>query len=216
MILTEDLLKLLLAMALGGLIGVERELRDKAAGFRTLMFISAGAALFTIFSYRLGDLTGSQFLGDPGRIAAQIVSGIGFLGAGVILRERGEIRGLTTAATIWLVAAIGMGIGAGYYLFTVLATVLILIALFFFPSIEGLIGTLSQTRTYQIVTIAHPEKYKALTERFNEYGLKMISSHRTRRKDYMKITLIAAGSPKSHEALVEALFQDEEVEEFRM
>jgi len=214
--LMEDLLKLLLALALGGFIGVERELRNKAAGFRTLMFISAGAALFTIFSYRLADLVDATFAGDPGRIAAQIVSGIGFLGAGVILRERGEISGLTTAATIWLVAAIGMGVGAGYYLFSVLATVTILIALFFFPSIEDLIGTLSQTHIYRIKTSAQDQKYTALVELFKANGLKLLSSYRTRAQEDMKVTLIAAGSPKKHEVVGEYLFNDKEIEEYEM
>lgn len=216
MILVEDILKLLLAMSLGGLIGVERELRDKAAGFRTLMFISVGAALFTIFSFRFSDLSGNQLAGDPARIAAQIVTGIGFLGAGVIIREGGEIRGITTAATIWLTAAIGMGVGSGYYLFAVLATAAILIVLFFFPAIEGLIGTISQTRTYQIVTIAQSEKYLALTDQLKQQGLKIISSHRTRSHDRMEITLVVSGPPRNHEDLVELLFQDGEIEEFRM
>jgi len=216
MFLIEDILKLLLAMALGGLIGAERELRDKAAGFRTLMFISSGAALFTIFSYRLSELAGGQSAGDPARIAAQVVTGIGFLGAGVIMRERGEIHGLTTAATIWLAAAVGMGAAAGYYLFTVLATAAILIVLFFFPAVEGLISTRSQTRTYQIITAASSSKYKSLVEQFRQHGLKLTASHRMRRRDQMEVILIASGAPKSHEALIDALFQDEEIEEFRL
>ena len=216
MFLTEDILKLLLAMALGGLIGVESELRDKAAGFRTLMFISSGAALFTIFSYRLSALSGAQVTGDPGRIAAQIVTGIGFLGAGVIMRERGQIHGITTAATIWLASAIGMGVGAGYYLFTVLATAAILIVLFFFPAIEKLIGSLSRTSTYQVNITADLGKYEALIKRFHEHGLKLISIHRTRRRDNLKITLVASGSPKCHEALIESIFRDQEIEEFRV
>ncbi len=125
----EDIIRLLISLALGGLIGSERELRDKAAGFRTLMLICAGSTLFTIFSARLAQVSGA----DPTRIAAQIVSGIGFLGAGVILRERGEIHGLTTAATIWLTAALGAGVGGGQILFYTLAAVVFLLALFTFP-----------------------------------------------------------------------------------
>jgi putative Mg2+ transporter-C (MgtC) family protein len=103
-----DLLKLLFACLAGGLIGVEREFRDKSAGFRTLILICLGATLFTMMSPRFAAI------GDPGRIAAGIVSGIGFLGAGVILRDRGRIMGLTTAATIWMTAAIGMAIGGQF------------------------------------------------------------------------------------------------------
>src|SRR5512138_2976902 len=123
----EDILKICLALVAGGLIGIEREFRDKAAGFRTLIFICVGAALFTIFSTKLaGDR-------DPTRIAANIVSGVGFLGAGVILRDGGRVIGLTTAATIWLTAALGMGIGGGEYLLVAIGVVITLVVLWVFP-----------------------------------------------------------------------------------
>ena len=102
--------RLLLAAALGGVIGAERELRHKSAGFRTNILIAMGAALFTIMSVRL---PGSG--GDPARIAAQIVTGVGFLGAGAIMRTRVGVQGLTTAATVWVNAALGVAAGAGEY-----------------------------------------------------------------------------------------------------
>jgi putative Mg2+ transporter-C (MgtC) family protein len=112
-------LRLLFACALGGLIGFERELRDREAGVRTHLLVSLGSALFTIISaYGFHEFLtngGSVVRADPSRIAAQIVTGIGFLGAGAIIREGLSIRGLTTAATLWVVAAIGMSCGAGYY-----------------------------------------------------------------------------------------------------
>jgi putative Mg2+ transporter-C (MgtC) family protein len=110
-----------MAVLIGGVIGAEREFRDKSAGFRTLIFICVGACLFTIGSIELGGP------GDPVRIAAQIVSGIGFLGAGAILRNGVKITGLTTAATIWLVAALGMAIGGGLYLLTGAAAVVLVV-----------------------------------------------------------------------------------------
>ncbi|HZQ65256.1 MAG TPA: MgtC/SapB family protein [Gaiellaceae bacterium] len=126
----ETLLRLAIAAALGGAIGLERELDEKAAGLRTHMLVAAGSALFTLvsaygFSGILGGESGSNVLVrlDPSRIAAQIVTGIGFLGAGVIFRQGFTIRGLTTAASLWLVAAIGMAAGAGYWAGAVLATV---------------------------------------------------------------------------------------------
>jgi putative Mg2+ transporter-C (MgtC) family protein len=131
----ETLLRLALAAALGGVIGLERELDEKAAGLRTHMLVSSGSALFTLVSaYGFADilaLSGSQVLVrlDPSRIAAQIVTGIGFLGAGVIFRQGFTIRGLTTAASLWLVAAIGMASGAGYWAGAVLATVVGVISL---------------------------------------------------------------------------------------
>ena len=122
----EVLLRLAVAAGLGGAIGLERELRDREAGLRTHMLVSVGSALFTIVSaYGFREFLvhgGNVVRADPTRIAAQIVSGIGFLGAGAIIRQGFSIRGLTTAATLWLVAAIGMASGAGYYSAAIIAT----------------------------------------------------------------------------------------------
>src|SRR5215208_5642287 len=122
-----------LAAALGGAIGLERELREREAGLRTHMLVSVGAALFTLVSayawtdWQFSNREGLVF--DPTRIAAQVVSGIGFLGAGAIIRQGLSVRGLTTAATLWVVAAIGMAAGAGYYSAAVLGTALVLVSL---------------------------------------------------------------------------------------
>lgn len=119
------LLRLAIAAGLGGAIGFERELRERQAGLRTHLVVCVGSALFTLVSaYGFEDFftaTGTRI--DPTRIAAQIVSGIGFLGAGAIIRQGLSVRGLTTAATLWLVAAIGMAAGAGYYSGAIIATV---------------------------------------------------------------------------------------------
>ncbi len=121
----EAILRLLLAAALGGVIGYQRERVGKVAGLRTNILICVGAALFTLVSAY--GFTG----GDPSRIAAGVVTGIGFIGAGVILhRSGGAVVGLTTAATIWAVAGIGLAAGSGLYLLAVVATALALIALF--------------------------------------------------------------------------------------
>src|SRR5471032_1468790 len=109
------LIKLLLAVLLGGIIGFEREIAGKPAGLRTNILICIGAALLMDLSTRIGMVDGKR-IGDPGRIAAQIVSGVGFLGAGTIMQAQGMVTGLTSAATIWVVAAIGMTIGAGLYI----------------------------------------------------------------------------------------------------
>ena len=118
--------RLAIAAALGGAIGLERELDEKSAGLRTHLLVSVGSALFTIVSaYGFREfLTSGQAIvrADPARIAAQIVTGIGFLGAGVIFRQGFTVRGLTTAATLWLVAAVGMAAGAGYWQGAVIAT----------------------------------------------------------------------------------------------
>jgi putative Mg2+ transporter-C (MgtC) family protein len=121
-----ELLRLSVAAALGGAIGTERELRERQAGLRTHLVVCVGSALFTIVSaYGFREFLvhgGSVVRADPTRIAAQIVSGIGFLGAGAIIRQGLSVRGLTTAATLWLVAAIGMACGAGYYSAAVIST----------------------------------------------------------------------------------------------
>jgi len=116
----EVLLRLFVAAALGGAVGLERELRERQAGLRTHLVVAVGAALFTLVSaYGFRSFGGSV---DPSRIAAQIVSGIGFLGAGAIIRQGLSVRGLTTAASLWLVAAIGMASGAGYWEGALIAT----------------------------------------------------------------------------------------------
>src|SRR5947209_12016102 len=120
--LEQNILRLLLAAVLGGLIGLERELKRRPAGLRTNMFICFGAAMFTLLSTELA----SAFTGDHTRIAAQIIPGIGFIGAGSILHARsGIVSGLSTAATIFVVASIGMACGGGMYLLAVFATILL-------------------------------------------------------------------------------------------
>ena len=131
--LGELILRIALAAALGGAIGAERELRERGAGLRTHLLVSVGSALFTLVSaYGFQDFDyGSQngIVFDPTRIAAQIVTGIGFLGAGAIIRQGLSIRGLTTAATLWISAAIGLAAGAGYYSAAIVTTAAVLIAL---------------------------------------------------------------------------------------
>jgi putative Mg2+ transporter-C (MgtC) family protein len=130
----EILLRVSLAGALGGAIGLEREFRDREAGLRTHMLVAVGSALFTLVSaygFRDFDYGGaSGFTLDPTRISAQIVTGIGFLGAGAIIRQGISVRGLTTAATLWIVAAIGLASGAGYYSAAAITTGVVLFALY--------------------------------------------------------------------------------------
>jgi putative Mg2+ transporter-C (MgtC) family protein len=127
-------LRLTVGLVLGAVIGFERELSHQPAGFRTHSLVSLGAALFTVVSAFgfSGDLV------DPTRIAAQIVSGIGFIGAGTILQYRGHIRGLTTAASLWAVAAIGTAAGAGLYVVAIVGTVLILVILSILDRVEAM------------------------------------------------------------------------------
>ena len=124
-----ELLLLLIAFVLSMVIGIERQMRQKSAGMRTHTLVGTGAALFTLVSgFGFNAVLGTDVNLDPSRIAAQIVSGVGFLGAGVIFMRRDVVRGLTTAATIWMTAAIGMACGAGMPVLAVAATVLHLVA----------------------------------------------------------------------------------------
>ena len=128
------LIRILVAAAYGGVLGLERDIHGRGAGLRTHLLVSAGAALFMILSTHVAALdvvipSGFSKVTDPGRIAAQIVTGIGFLGAGVILKEGITIRGLTTAACLWIAAAIGMAAGAGLYTIATTVTILALITL---------------------------------------------------------------------------------------
>jgi putative Mg2+ transporter-C (MgtC) family protein len=125
-------LRLLLAAGLGAAIGVEREVRQKPAGLRTNILIGVGSALFTTISLQIGAVSGT-----PDRIAAQIVTGIGFLGAGAIMRSGLSVHGMTTAATIWVNAAIGMAAGAGEYAMATVATVITMLVLVALPPIEA-------------------------------------------------------------------------------
>jgi putative Mg2+ transporter-C (MgtC) family protein len=121
--------KLLLAMLAGGAIGFERQIAGKAAGLRTNILICVGSALFMDLSMNLGTTLGVERVGDPGRIAAQVVTGIGFIGAGTIMQARGSITGLTSAATIFVVAAIGLNVGAGFYREALGATAAVMLVL---------------------------------------------------------------------------------------
>ena len=127
--------RLLLAAVLGGVLGFEREVRQKSAGLRTNMLIAIGSALFTLMSYELADAAGA----DPGRVAAQIVTGIGFLGAGAIIRRDGDIHGLTTAATIWVNAAVGVAAGGGEFHLALIATAVTLTVLLMLHPLESII-----------------------------------------------------------------------------
>lgn len=142
-----SLVRLVLAAILGGLIGLERQLKQRPAGLRTNLFICLGAALFTILSDQLA----GEHNGDHTRIAAQIIPGIGFIGAGSILHSRNRlVTGLTTAATIFVVASVGMAVGGGLYLTSIFATALILLCLFLLGRAEDRLGLKLRVHGYEV------------------------------------------------------------------
>src|SRR5262252_4112191 len=130
------LLKSALAIVCGGIIGVERELKRKPAGFRTNILICLGSCYFMQVSLLASAVAAEGHPGDPGRVAAQVVTGIGFLGAGTIIQSRGQIAGLTTAALIWVVASVGLLIGSGFHLLALVGTGIIFLALTLLGRVE--------------------------------------------------------------------------------
>ncbi len=139
--------RLLVAAALGAVVGIERDLRRKPAGIRTQMFICMGSALFTIASGEIARLVGDT---SGTRIASNIVQGIGFLGAGAILRDRGNISGLTSASTIWVMAAVGMAVGGGLYKIAVFVVVLSLFGLVIVGWVEDRLNIKSRAVVFRI------------------------------------------------------------------
>ena len=208
-LVAEDVGKLLLSILIGSLIGAEREYRDKSAGFRTLIFICVGATLFTMFSIKMANDS------DPARIAAQIVSGVGFLGAGAILRDQRRIVGLTTAAMIWLTAALGMGVGSGNYLLAGVSAVILLVVMSFFPYVEQWIDSLSGTEHYEIVCAHIPGRYEELLALAQADGLRVINSKCNKDNKNLIIHLVLRGSPKRQAALSAHLLADPNIQEFR-
>jgi len=208
-ILTENIIKLGMAVLVGGIIGAEREFRDKAAGFRTIILITVGSVLFTIFSLSM----------DPGftqtRIAANIVTGIGFLGAGAIIREHGRIGGLTTAATIWLSAALGMGIGAGELIFVAASTLIVIIVLLVFPRLELWIDHIRESRSYKIVvSTSNTRTIDKIQEVLESCDLKVFEHHQSKIGTTMVGTWHTIGSPKNHDKFVSSMLKDKNIEEF--
>jgi putative Mg2+ transporter-C (MgtC) family protein len=207
--LPEDIiLKLLLAILVGGAIGFEREYHTKSAGFRTLTLICIGATLFTVFS---------QIIGDPGnrdRIASNIATGIGFVGAGVIFKGDFGVNGITTAAMIWATAALGMGIGAGYELVSVVSCVMILVMLSGFSKVEGWIDKVNQTRNYKIVCEYKNETLHVYEECFLKHHLKFRRSREMKSGDIITGEWMVKGSEKNHLQFIHEILNNPTVKQF--
>jgi len=207
----DDLIKLLLSLVLGGLIGWERELYDKPAGFRTNTLICGGSTLFTIFSLKIGTIPGT----DSARIAAQIVSGIGFLGAGAIIRRGEAVLGLTTAATIWFVASIGMGVGAGYYVISSIGTALALASLLLFRKFETVVDRFHTTRTYHVILSADDDAVRELSLALDSCELRVLGSKQVKSENRYVYEITLTGRKAKHNPLLEKLLKSPTVIEVR-
>ena len=205
---TDLLVKLIISIAVGGMIGLERELRSKSAGFRTMILICLGATLFTIFSKIIGAP------GSPDRIASNVVVGVGFLGAGVIFRGETRISGITTAATIWLTAALGIGIGIGYYALSIAGCVLVLVVLFIFSGMDRIIDTINQVREYKIVFPYEANQQHKYEDMIKGFGLTIKARSQSKAGNMIKGTWTVKGMERKHHAFIERVLADNTVAEF--
>jgi len=207
--LNDGLLKLVIALLIGAIIGAEREYRSKAVGFRTVILITVGSCLFTIISAIMGAP------GDTTRIAANIITGIGFLGAGAIFKEGSSVKGVTTAATIWISAAIGMAIGIGLYEFAFVVVAIVMIVLLGFTWFQNIIDKTNAHKTYKITLSGHTEeKFKELEQIFANYQLKAKCSHYAKISNEMILTYRIQGSEKEHDRLVKHFYQTSLIDAF--
>lgn len=202
----EDIIRLAIALAMGGLIGAEREYHGKAAGFRTMIMICVGSALFTMVSGRIG--------GSGDRIAANIVQGVGFLGAGIIFREENRVKGLTTAATVWAVSALGMCVGGGQYDIATTGFAFIAGSLLLLSGFSRRINRLNQTRDYKIVTPFRNKTLNQYEKFFEECGLSPARGQQHRIGTDIIGHWRVDGSQKNHEKCIRRLLNDPEVKEF--
>ncbi|MDR6785876.1 putative Mg2+ transporter-C (MgtC) family protein [Pedobacter africanus] len=196
--------KFLMATLLCGLIGAEREFRSKQAGLKTMIMIGLGSTLFTILSIKIG-------LSSHDRIASNIVTGIGFLGAGVIFKEDNQVKGLTTACVIWIVAAIGMAIGSGYYEQAVGVTLVVLLALLIFPFLEEMAERRFTKRIYRIVKRYEGESLDRYEQDIKTSKLKLSRGKQELANGIISGTWIAIGSPKNHKSFVDRMLQDKNI-----
>lgn len=208
--ITEDIIKLLISAGTGAIIGLEREYHSKSAGLRTMILICLGSTLFTIISMKLGS--------DPARIAANIVTGIGFVGGGIIFRDNsnGRITGITTAAAAWVTAALGMcvGFGDGLYETGFVAMIFVVFALYSLVPIQQIIKRKNTIRTYRIVCKFRNKSLKHYEEKFEQFGLDAERGTQSKTHEVISGTWIVKGPEKNHEKAIKNLMNDPEIVEF--
>ena len=199
------IIKLSLALAVGIAIGWEREVREAFAGLRVMPLVTVGATLFTVY----GGVADKQFI-NP-QVAAGVVTGVGFLCAGVISRAHGALSGVTTASAIWVAAALGMGIGLGLYVQTSILTIVVLAILWFFPRLSY---RANHNLTYELVALYDQVRYEGYQRRFQESGLTILRHALSRDGDQMHCIWFANGRPATHRHLGQSLINDPEITRF--
>jgi putative Mg2+ transporter-C (MgtC) family protein len=204
-----DSLSLCVALALGALIGIERELSDKAAGLRTNILICVGSCLFMIVSKNFTGVLNA----DPTRIAAQIVTGIGFIGAGAIMEERRRVIGLTTAATIWVVAAVGVAVGVGSYALGAATTALTLLVQIVFPRLDVWVDDHRQRYTYRISSEFDERGLEEIKTLFREARVKVLSRKVMKKDEMYHSEWYVSGPRLDHKELARKLLENAHVKE---
>lgn len=202
------IVKLLIAVLIGGIIGAEREYHNKSAGLRTLMLICIGSTLFTMFSMEIGKD------GSPDRIAGGIVAGIGFVGAGVIFMGGTGINGVTTAATIWVTAALGMGVGAGHQYASLLGCITLIGILYTFTKIETWIDRVNRVHTYKITCPYRENIFEHFEDMMKQHKLSFIRGAQCRDKQTVTATWEAEGRKEAHNAFIHKMLNDVTIEKF--
>ena len=203
----EDLIvKIILSLVLGGVMGLERQYNDKPAGYATNSIICVGATLFTILSLYM-----AQMGGDPGRIAAQIVSGVGFLGAGAILREGNKVSGLTTAASVWLVAAIGMAVGFGQYLLASGACGIVLLMQLGVRRTLGLVEKLRRYDTFYLTCQPQWKVVDQIRKTIEDQNVQILKQEVSKHDGHFNVSIVATFTGHEFQNLTKELLEMPEV-----
>lgn len=202
-----ELLLIFISVFLGLCIGAEREYRNKSAGLRTFILVCFGSCLFTILSIKIG-------VSNPDRLAANIITGIGFLGAGVIFKGDNKIDGITTATTIWATASIGMAVGSGYVYLSLLGTVLVLLILSSLTYFQTYIDHRHKIREYKIA-VSNRENLDYCEELFKMNHLKFVVVKQQFSKGFSNTTWVITGKNSHHENLIQQMMNDEKIDSFQ-
>lgn len=206
----EDVEGLLLAALLGAIIGLDREYRGKSAGFRTIMMVSLGSALFSLVSFKMAMLD-PHAKSDVTRIASNIATGIGFLGAGLIFRSGQDIKGLTTAATIWTAAAIGMAAGIGNFALAIVGTVITMITIFLLRYLEDFIAGKAHAENYKLIWQSDDQGMPIASEFFGGEKYKLVDSKLSKKDGNVVAEWAVKANKKVHEAAVKKMLDDARV-----
>jgi len=195
---------------LGGAIGLEREIKGKPTGLRTNILICVGSALLSDISVRVGIQADGSRIGDPGRIAAQIVSGIGFLGAGAIMQARGTVTGLTSAATIWVVAALGIAVGAGFFVEAAGTGMLVMITLAWLGRLEPRVRRFK--RTVSMTVRAKPgTSLEEIARVLNAAGIRVMEQQTFDHPEDRVFELRLSGPARQFDIVTESLLRRDDV-----